>query len=125
MIIKREYVPFKFLLSRDPKAEKLFMTVFEKSYQGMDNEQRARCFDSLIQLSLSQRELGWCMTEIGDLISGFEKLDIEKPYDNGLTYNDVDRIDIIDKDESGVTVQLVSQFDGNEQIISIERIERD
>jgi len=124
MIIKREFVAFKQLINSDPDAKKLILAAIQNSYGDMDDKRREEWLCVLMQKSLSQRDMGWCMTGIGELIDGFEKLDKEKPYDNGFTYNDVQRIDMIDWDETGITVQLINVFDGEESIVSIERIGR-
>lgn len=122
MIISREYVSFWQLINRDPDAKDIFMKSFDDSYSDMDVERREEWFCLLTQQCLYQREMGWCFNGIGDVIDGFRRLDEEKPYDNGFTYEDVKRVDIWNWDPDGLTLALINIFDGIEQIVEIVRI---
>jgi uncharacterized protein YacL (UPF0231 family) len=53
--------------------------------------------------------MGWCFGKIGDVIEGFEKLDKEKPYDNGLSYKDVNETRIVSCGKEGL-VAVVTQY---------------
>ena len=39
---------------------------------------------TLLRFSLSEREMGWCLTGIEDAIDCFERLEKEKPYDRSF-----------------------------------------
>lgn len=107
MIIKREYVKFQTLLSRDEKSKKVFMNAFAKSYVGESEEFRQNAFNYLMTECLAQRDMGWAFHGIVDLIEGFRKLDEEFPYDNGLTYNDVTSVEIGWRDEKSMRLYLL------------------
>ena len=94
-------------MSNHPLAKDIFMTVFDKSYAGMDEERKSEIYASLMWQCLSERDMGWAMTGIGELIDGFEKLDKEHPYDNGYSYADVTDIEIIEASEEAIQVKLI------------------
>ena len=82
MIVKREFVRLGKLFETDKEAEAVFMKAAKESY---DDERRDRILSNLLRFSLSEREMGWCLTGIGDVIDCFERLDKEKPYDSELS----------------------------------------
>ena len=93
MIIKREYVPFWKLKVDDKEAGEIFDKAFNESFANYDGKEEL--YQRFMNLSLYQREMDWAFYKIGDLIDGFEKLDIEKPYDNGFDFSDVNKIEIV------------------------------
>ena len=60
----------------------VFLKAAEEAY---DDERRDKILSTLLRFSLSEREMGWCLTGIGDVIDCFERLDKEKPYDSELS----------------------------------------
>ena len=66
--------------------------------------------------------MGWAMSEIGSLIDGFTNLDKNDPYDNGLGLEDVNKVEITDKDESGITLQLVSSCNDWSEIVKVVKV---
>lgn len=122
MIVKREFVPFLQLMQSDPDSRDLILSVFEKSYGHMDEEAKQDCYNKLGVLSLAEREMSWAMTDIDVLVREFERLDVEKPFDSGFTYDKVNEVMLMDRDETGVTVRLVTWFDGLKRVVSVERI---
>ena len=116
MIIERKYVPFCVLFNRDKEAWAIFETAFNKSYP---KEDRDRIAAMLLSQCLYQREVGWCFGFLGDVIDGFEKLDKEKPYDNGLSYKDVNETEIVSWGDEGLVLHLIYRFDGIKNIVKI------
>ncbi len=108
MIIERKYVPFCMLAHRDKEAWEIFEKAFNESYPVED---RDRIWDMLRSQCLAQKDMGWCFYKLGDVIEGFEKLDLEKPYDNGFTYKDVNETRIVSRNyeesEEGLKIALI------------------
>ena len=82
MIIERKYVPFCMLAHRDKEAWEIFEKAFNESYPPED---RDRVMRMLLPQCLYQKQMGWCFRKLGDVIEGFERLDKEKPYDDGIS----------------------------------------
>ena len=120
MIIKREYVPFCVLFNRDKEAWSIFEKAFEESYPKAD---RDRIMAMLLPQCLYQKDMGWCFNKLGDVIEGFEKLDKEKPYDNGLSYKDVNETEIVSCGDEGLVLYLICRFDGINNIVKIVKFE--
>ena len=96
--------------NRDKEAWDIFEKAFNESYLEHDRE---RIFKMLSTQCLAQKDMGWCFSKIGDVIEGFERLDRERPYDNGFSYKDVNETRIIsrcyDEDEvkNALTLALI------------------
>ena len=116
MIIERKYVPFSVLFNRDKEAWAIFESAFNKSYS---QEERDSIAASLLPLCLYQREMSWCFRFLGEVIEGFEKLDKEKPYDNGLSYKDVNETEIVSSGDEGLVIHLICRFDGIKNIVKV------
>ena len=116
MIIERKYVPFSVLFNRDKEAWAIFESAFNKSYS---QEERDRIAASLLPLCLYQREMSWCFRFLNEVIEGFERLDKEKPYDNGLSYKDVNETQIVSSGDEGLVIHLICKFDGINNIVQI------
>ena len=120
MIIERQYVPFCVLFHRDKEAWDIFEKAFNESYPEYDRE---RIMGMLMQQCLYEREMGWCFNKLSDVIDGFERLDNERPYDNGLSYKDVNETRIVSCDEDGLVLQLICRFEGIYNIVKIVKFE--
>lgn len=124
MIIERKYVPFCMLAHRDKEAWEIFEKAFNESYP---KEDRDRIWGMLRTQCLDQRDMGWCFCKLGDVIDGFERLDREKPYDNGFTYKDVNETRIMprryEESEGGLTVALICRFEDVYNIVKFVRFE--
>ena len=116
MIIKREYVTFGTLYHRDREAWNIFEKAFKESYPPEDHD---RIMDELMPQCLYQRDMGWCFQKLQDIIEGFARLDEEKPYDNGFTYQDVNETEIVYCGEDGLVLHLLSRCDGIYHIVKI------
>ena len=123
MIIKREYVPFWKLKADDIEAGEIFDKAFNESFANYDEKEEL--YQRFMNLSLYQREMGWAFHKIGDLVDGFEKLDIEKPYDNGFVFSDVNKIEIAWKDEESIRLHLINKFEDTELIVKVVELETD
>ena len=120
MIIKREYVPFCVLFKSDKKAQRIFEKAFEESYL---KEDRERIMEMLLPQCLYQKDMGWSFKKLCDVVDGFEKLDVEDPYDNGFAYKDINDTQIVRKDENSVVLHLLSKVDGYSNIVKVVTIE--
>lgn len=118
MIIERKYVKFLTLINTDEKAKEIFMSAFNESYSPDD---RQRVFEILSHQCLYEKEMGWCFSKLGKVIDGFEKLDIENPYDNGFSYNDVNDVEIAFKDDNELIIHLIHRFDGEKYIVKVQK----
>ena len=116
MIVKREFVRLGKLFETDEEAEAVFMKAAKESY---DDERRDRILSNLLRFSLSEREMGWCLTGIGDVIDCFERLDKEKPYDSELSPHQTAEAKVIKNGRSSVVLKLLTR-DG--ETIGITRI---
>ena len=124
MIIERKYVPFCMLAHRDKEAWEIFEKAFNESYPVED---RDRIWDMLRPQCLAQKDMGWCFYKLGDVIEGFEKLDLEKPYDNGFTYKDVNETRIVsrsyEESEEGLTIALICRCEDVYNVVKFVRFE--
>ncbi len=122
MIIQRKYVPFCTLRETDKEAWEIFEKAFNESYLGLEEEHRHRQFQELMSLCLDQREMGWCFDKIRDVIDGFERLDKEKPYDNGFDYESVNKVYVVSKDTNRITLHLVNKYYEAETLVKVVEI---
>ena len=120
MIIERQYVPFGVLFNRDKEAWAIFENALKESYP---SEELNRVMEMLMPQCLYQKDMGWCFNKLGDVIEGFERLDKEKPYDNGFFYKNVNQTEIVDWDDRGFVLHLIHRFDGIDHIVKIVRFE--
>ena len=124
MIIERKYVPFCVLFNRDKEALEIFEKAFNASYR---EEDRGRIWEMLRAQCLYQKDMGWCFCKLGDVIDGFERLDREKPYDNGLSYKDVNEVKIVtrcdDEMETDLTVALICRCEDVYNIVKLVSFE--
>ena len=120
MIIKREYVTFRCLVSSGDEAGKIFI---EKLHESYDKEVWERVWETLADQCLYQREMGWAFYKLGDVIEAFESLDNESPFDNGFSYEDVNDTEIVWRDEESVVIHLVCKRDGYANIVKVVTVE--
>ena len=67
MIVKREYVRLGKLFETDKEAEAVFMAAVAVSYESFDNDVREKALSWLLQCSLNEREMGWCIRDMDKL----------------------------------------------------------
>ena len=116
MVIERKYVPFSVLHNRDKESWKIFKKAFDASYPKEDHD---RMLNILLHQCLYQKDMGWCFERLEEVINGFERLDKEKPYDNGFSYADVNETIIASRNEECLTLHLIHRFDGIDNIVQI------
>ncbi len=114
MIIERKYVPFGLLCERDPKSKEVFMNAFNKSYSEGD---RDRIWSMLYYQCLYERDMGWCFTNLIDVINGFDLLDDTDPYDNGFSLDDVNDADVVANEEDYLIINLLYKAYGESFIV--------
>lgn len=120
MIVSREYVPFRKLISRHDKAGDLFIKLSKKAYPADMWEQ---CFLDLCDYSLYQREMEWAFCGIGKLIEGFQKIDEDDPYDTGYELEDAATADIIGIDGNTITLLLRTSADRGNDLVGVITVE--
>lgn len=120
MIISREYVTFRHLVSSGDEAGEIFIDKLHESY---DKNMWDQVWESLADCCLYQRVMEWAFYKLGDVIEAFERLDKETPFDNGFTYEDVNDTEIVCKDENSVVIHLVSRLDGCSCIVKVVTVE--
>lgn len=117
MIISREYIPFRELISRHDKAAELFVKLSKKAYPA---DMWAQCFLDLSDYALYQREMSWAFRGIADLIEGFRKLDEEYPYDTGYELQDARSAEVIWRKENTMALLRTDADEGNNIVGLIE-----
>ena len=75
------------------------------------------------ELECTDQEYCDAMTLSGTKVEGFEKLDKEKPYDNGLSYKDVNKTESVSCGDEGLVLHLICRFDGIKNIVKIVKFE--
>lgn len=122
MIIKREFVPLGVLCERDSASRCIIEKAFEDSYKDFDPDRKEEQLSELRKLCLYERDMSWALDKIADLVDGLAKLDREQPYDNGYTFEDVNRIEIEDYTDKELTLRLLSEFDGSATLVGFATI---
>ena len=116
MIVSREYIPFRELIEKSDKGGTLFIKLCKKAYPAGE---WARAFLVLSEYALYQREMSWAFHGLGDLIDGFQKLDLEDPYDTGYELNDARTADILWQDENSMTLLLRTGEERGKDIVGV------
>lgn len=119
MIIKREYVTFRHLCNCGDEGGEYFIKYLKESY---DESMWEDVWNSLADYCLYQRNMDWAFCKIGDLIKAFKKLDREKPFDNGCSYEDINDVDIAMRYEDSITLHLMSGRNEDRMIVKVVEI---
>ncbi len=127
MIIKRKYVRLKVLEQVDKDFKDIFMTALNNTFKDMDDIEKERIYNYNVN------EWNGCLNDfdLGNGVGGgiaylrekFDELDKNIPYDNGFSYDDVNKVNINDKNENYIELYLCNEFDGEENIIKVIKIE--
>lgn len=120
MIIKREYVSFRKLVSCGDEAGEIFI---EKLHQSYDEYMWDEVWNKLADQCLYQREMSWAFAKLNDVMEAFEMLDATKPFDNGFTYEDVNDTEIVMRDDNLIVLHLVYKIEGYSSIVKVVTIE--
>lgn len=116
MIVSREYVPFRKLISQHDKAADLFIKLSKKSYPA---DMWAQCFLDLCDYALYQREMGWAFRGIRELIDGFRKLDEEDPYDTGYELEEAVSAEVLQIDGSTMKLLLRTSEEQGSELVGV------
>ena len=118
MIIKREFVSFDKLMRTDSRSKEIIDIAMEK----WDDDYK-EIFDKELKFCcLYQREMGWCMPEIGYILDSFKKLDKAYPFDNQFTLEDVNDVEIVNRDVGCVVLHLLNKSYGVTNIVKVVKI---
>ena len=116
MIISREYIPFKTLVTERDKGGELFTRLCKEAYpEDMWNV----AYLMLGDYALYQREMEWGFRRMRDLIEGFRKLDEEDPYETGYDLKDAHTADVIWRDENTMMFLLRTSAERGHAIVGI------
>ena len=89
MIIKRKYETMGILSERDPRIKELFLNDLKTRF----NEKEAlRILEKNHDVLFYSTDMGSLIQDKEALLKELDKLDNEEPYDNGLTYRDVQKV---------------------------------
>ena len=127
MIIKRRFVPFHSLVQRDSYGRNVFYNAFE-----IDNpndwesiEERKKEHISILfknSISLDTADMSCCIPNIEYIYNEFEKLDLSNPYDNALSLSDVNRVEIVYKEDDIITLCLINDSYGESHIVGFTNL---
>ena len=132
MIIERKYVSFYQLSKTDPKAREIFEGTIKKYIKEIE------AANHLIEHHYSCRTMvygagmGYCIPHFDEIVDGFELLDSEFPYDNGLEITDANKVEIVkntkgydwDSDDGKDYIELhfIQRFHDEEYIIKAMKV---
>lgn len=127
MIIKRKFVPFYSLNESDPLGRTVFFNAFGiENPDDWDNveEKTKEHIDILFKhsISLDTADMSCCLPKPNYLSDEFDRLDLEHPYDNGLTLADVNRVEIVYKEDNVITLCLINDSYGNSLIVGFTNL---
>ena len=119
MIIQRRYECLGVLLQNDPKAKEAFYSAFADDVPA---DRIAWLISENHWLALHNADMGCGIPGAAykAIMDKFAELDKTDPYDNGLTYRDVNKV-IPFSSKSGKEISLILkyEFDGIERIVQV------
>lgn len=121
MVVSREYVPFRELISQHDKAADLFIKLSKKSYPA---DMWAQCFLDLCDYALYQRQMEWAFCGIRELIDGFRKLDEEDPYDTGYELDDAATAEVLCVDGNTMKLLLRTCEEQGSKLVGVITVNR-
>lgn len=89
MIIKRKYELIGVLVDRDSESKKVFMDALLTKYPQEEAERILACESNAC---VYNADMSLCIPDFGTVKEKLEELDLKKPYDNGLTFRDVNNV---------------------------------
>ena len=119
MKISREYVTFKRLVEQNDPGGKLFMELLQKTYP---KDRWDEAYDMLKNRCLYQREMEWGFHNIRKLIDGFRKIDMDDPYDNGCTPEDIWGAEVLRNEGDTITLLLTTHSKKSREIVLVKQI---
>lgn len=123
MIIKRKYEYLWKLIANDTEAEGIYR---EACYYGHLEDEGKRVYEYNLQNRAVELELGSGILNPAILWDGLERLDKEKPYNNGFSLTDVNRTEIFDRSfrnkRPWMKLALICFVDGWDHIVTIVNV---
>ena len=118
MKIQRKYVSFRDLILLDPEAKKVIDYAYDTSHLLPD--ERERIYNNMAsgEISVDNAEMGCAIPNFGYIKEQFNILDNTHPYDNQLTLEDVNRVDLVGYENGKLVICLLNEFDGFTRIVS-------
>lgn len=89
MIIKRKYETIGILSERDSRIRELFLSDLRTRFSESES---IRILEHNRDVLLYETDMGSLIQDKEALLSELDKLDEAEPYDNGLSYRDVQRV---------------------------------
>ena len=122
MIIERKYVSFFVLSQTDEKAKKIFEGTIKKYITDKKEAQHLIDHHYSWRTMVYGAVMDYCIPHFDEIVLGFEQLDKECPYDNGLDVTDATSAKIVDSGDNYIVLHLVKVFYGEEFIIKVQKI---
>ena len=123
MIIKREYVNFGYLMESDEEFRKVVL----HALRDYPPDKREECIAYNTYSILHNADIGNGFTHFDEIKEAMEHLDQVKPFDNGLSLGDVNKVHFFNgsEDESDKRIDLVLSYviDGIENIVQVVTLE--
>lgn len=115
MIIERKYVILKVMCEKEPEYKKI---LYGNLDQVMDNEN----IGTLLWQRLVDLEMGCGLSGEGysKLCEYCDRMDKEKPFDNGYKINDINDVEITYKDDDYLQVTFYRTLDGFKDIVMVK-----
>ena len=125
MIIKRKYETIGILSERDPRIKDMFINDLKTRF---DKNEAFRILEKNHDTLFYSIDMGSLIQDKETLLNKLDKLDKEEPYDNGLTYRDVQKV-VPFPNRKGAALELwliqVASEDHPTRIVEIIAIENE
>ncbi len=124
MLIKRRFEIVGKLLERDPQSKAIFYEILRKHIQ--DEKKIEYLLSANYHTFIYFAGMSSCLTGINEIRERLNALDETSPYDNGLDYTHVNRVELLPSREGNAAV-LAMMIDNADikrivQIIAVENV---
>lgn len=125
MIISRKYVPFAVLYVRDERAKEILEQAYSNIQGSKAEKERQWDFMCSNEISVDNADMGACIPNFGYIKKEFERLDSEFPYDNGFSVSDINSVEVIERSDDTIQLQLKKCSYGKEYIIGFATLNKE